>query len=127
MFFVEVLDLVQIQQDAVRGQQGTHLIHHIPDIRQGGGGGIETPQGASRTLGNDICHGGFSGAGGAVEYHVGNLSAVDHPAEQAVPAQNMALTQHLVQILRADAVRQRLVHTQFPLSAVKTLNLLQVI
>ena len=112
LLLVEILDLVQVEQHAVGGQQGAHLLHHVPDVRQGGGGGVEPPQGSARLLGDDVGHGGFSGAGGAVEHHVGDLSAVDDPAEQAVLPQNVALAQHLVQGLRADAVRQRLVHTR---------------
>ena len=82
-------------------------------------GADEPAQGPARALGDDVGHGGLAGAGGAVEHHIGDLPALNHPAQQAVPAQNMALPQHLVQALGADSVRQWLVHTgsPFPLIA----------
>ena len=110
LFLIEVLDLIQIQKHAIGGHQRAHLVHDIPDIGQGRGGCVEPAQGPAGLLGNDIGHGGLSGPGGSIEHHVWDLPALNDPAEQAVLSQNMRLPHYLVQSLRTDAVRQRLVH-----------------
>ena len=56
-------------------------------------------------LGDDVGDGGLAGARGAVEDHVGVGALFDEPAQQGVPAQQMLLSDDLVQTLGPDAVR----------------------
>ena len=59
LLFVEVLDLIQVEQDAVGGQHGAHLGNNVLDVGQGGGGGIHPPQGAPRPAGDEVGHRGL--------------------------------------------------------------------
>ena len=64
---------------------------------------MEGPVGAP---GDDVGHRGFAGTGGAIKDQVGDVSALDDAAQQAVLPQNVALPHHLVQALGADLVGQ---------------------
>ena len=110
LFFVEILDLVQIEQHAAGGQHGVKLGDDLLDVGNAGGGGVELSQGAVGALGDNAGHGGLAGAGGAVEDHVGDLPALHNAAQHPVPAQNMALAHHIVQGFGSYLVCQRLVH-----------------
>ena len=105
LLFVEVLDLIQIQQHAA----GSHQRAHVPDnalhVLKGGGGGVELVEGPVGAFGDDVGDGGLPGARGAVEDHVGVGALFDEPAQQGVPAQQMLLSDDLVQTLGPDAVR----------------------
>ena len=103
---VEVLDLIQVQQHPIGGNEGADIPHDVPDILGAGGGGVEPVQGAAGPLGDDIGHRSLSHAGGAVEDHIGVAAAVDKPAQQAAGAQQVLLPHHIVQRLRPDAVSQ---------------------
>ena len=79
------------------------------DVRDSGRCGIEFPQASLRPFCNNPCHGGFPGAGRAVKDHVRRASALHDPAQQAVSAQNMLLSDHVVQTLRANLVGKRFI------------------
>ena len=64
---------------------------------------VEGPLGAP---GDEVGHRGIAGTGGAIKDQVGDVSALDDAAQQAVLLQNMALPHHLVQALGADLVGQ---------------------
>ena len=51
----------------------------------------------ARALGDDGGDGGFAGAGGAVEDHVGGGPALDEPPQQGAGAQQVLLSRHLIQ------------------------------
>ena len=104
LLFVEGLNLVQIQQHPVRGHEGVQLGHDLLDVSRGGGGGIQLEQGPVGLLRNDVGNGGLSGAAGAVEDHVGDLPGVDEPPQHRALAQNMLLSEHLVQGCRPKQI-----------------------
>ena len=110
LLFVEVLDLVQIQQHAARRQQRPHVPDDALHILKGGGGGVELVQRAVGPFGDDVGNGGLPGPGGTVKDHVGVCALLNEPAQQGVGPQQMFLPHHLVQPLRPDPVRQRMVH-----------------
>ena len=110
LLFVEVLDLVQVQQHAAGGHHGPHIPDDVLDVLEGGGGGVELVEGAVGSLGDDVGDGSLPGTGGAVEDHIGVGPLLNEPAQQGVGAQQMLLTHDLVDGLRADAVRQGTIH-----------------
>ena len=110
LFFVEILDLVQIQQHTSGGQQRIQLVDDALDVRDSGGGGVELAQAPVGSLGDDARHRGLSGAGGAVKNHIGDLAALHDAAQQTVGAENMPLPYHVLQGLGPNLVCQRLVH-----------------
>ena len=97
LLLVEILDLVQVQQHPVGGQHGVHVRDDGLHILQRRGGGVQVVQGLFRALGNDGGDGGFAGAGGAVEDHVGGGPALDEPPQQGAGAQQVLLPRHLIQ------------------------------
>lgn len=112
LFFVKVLDFVQVEQHTVGGHQGVHIGDHLPDVPNGGSCRIEPVEGAPGGIGDDIGHGGLAGPRGAVEHQIGHLPALDDPAEDTVFAQNMPLPHHFVQSLGADFIcKGTLVHS----------------
>ena len=106
LLLVEVLNLVQIEQHPIGGQHGADVLDDVLDIRDGGRGGVEPVEGPVGAPGDDVGHRGFAGTGGAIKDQVGDVSALDDAAQQAVFPQNMALPHHLVQALGADLVGQ---------------------
>ena len=56
LLLIEVLDLVQIQQHAVRRHHGTHIADDVFHILQRRGGGVQVVQGLFRLLGDDVGH-----------------------------------------------------------------------
>ena len=60
--------------------------------------------------GNDIGHGGLSRSRGTVEHHIGLRTAFNQPPKHCAGRQQMALAHHIIQSLRTDRVRQRLLH-----------------
>ena len=107
LLLVEVLDLIQIQQNAIRGHHGIHVGDDGLDIRQAGGGGVEMVQRLLRPLGDDVGNGGLSRAGRAVEDQIGFGPVFDQAAQQRALAQQMLLPCHLVQCLGPYFVCQR--------------------
>ena len=106
LLFVEVLDLVQVEEHPVGGQHGADVLDDVLDVGDGGSCGVQTVQRPVGAPGNDVGHGGLAGARGTVEHQVGDGAAVDNPAQQAVPPQDMALAHHLIQGLGPDLVGQ---------------------
>ena len=106
LLFVEILDLVQVQQHPVGGQHGVHIGDDGLHILQRRGGGVQVVQGLLRALGDDGGDGGFAGAGGPVKDHVGGGPALDEAAQQGAGAQQVFLACHLVQGLGAYFVCQ---------------------
>ena len=120
LFFVEVLDLVQVQQHPFRGHEGADVRHDILDVGDGGGGGVEPVEGPVGPLGDDVGHRGLACPRRAVEDQVGYIAPLDDPAEQAVLAQNMPLPHHIVQGLGPYFIRQRAVrHKNTPFQSCK--------
>ena len=80
----------------------------------GEGGTVELVQGHAAVLGNNACHRGLSGAGGAVKDHVGNAAALDGAAEHPPRGQQMLLATDFGQRFGAHTLRQRFIHRAFP-------------
>ena len=112
LLFIEVLDLVQIQQHAARGQERSHIGNDVLDILQRRRGGVEAVQCLLRPLRNDVGNGGLTGAGGTVKDHIGVGAALNQAAKHRTGGQNMALSHHLVQCFRADLIRQGSLHRE---------------
>ena len=83
---VEVLDLVQIQQNAAVGTQGADVVQHRLDVAGGGGGAVKFVQFHAAACSDDAGHSGFAYAGGTVEDHVGDMAAFDRAAENLILA-----------------------------------------
>ena len=90
LLFVQVLDLVQIEQDAPRPGQRADVLEHGLDVAGAAGGAVELVEGHAAVLRNDAGHGGLAGAGGAVEDHVGDAAALDGAAEHPPRPQTSA-------------------------------------
>jgi len=67
LFFVQVLNLVQIEHHAVHSFKGVQRGDDLLKIGGAGSGAIELVQFFARLLCDDACHGGFSGAGRSVK------------------------------------------------------------
>ena len=105
LLFVEILDLVQIHERAVRRKEGVQLVDDRLDIRDARGGGVEVVQLAVGLLCDDGRDRGLAHAGRAVKNQVRDVAALDHAAQQAVFAQQVLLADHVIQRFRADLVR----------------------
>ena len=107
LLFVEVLDLIEVQKDAVRRGKGAHVRHHVLDVGDAGGGGVEPVQFLVGLLGDDVREGRLADARGAVEDEVRDVAGLDDVAKGAARRQEVALADHLIEGAGADPVRQR--------------------
>ena len=121
LLFVQVLDLVQIQQNAARRCQRADILEHRLDIPGAAGGAVELVQGHAAVLGNNACHRGLSGAGGAVKDHVGDAPAFNGTAEHPPRSQQMLLPAHICQRFGTQALRKWFIHGGFSFPARKAL------
>ena len=112
LLFIEGLNFIQVQQHPVGCQKGVQLGHNFLNVRRGGSGGVELVQGAVGLLCDDVGHGSFSRAAGAVEDHVGNIPGINEPPQHGVRPQDMLLTVDLVQCGGPQKIGQRLIHRQ---------------
>ena len=114
LFLVEILDFVQIQQDAAGGQQRPHVRDNLLDIRKGRGCRVQAAQSLLRAFGDDVGNRGLAGAGRPVEHHVGFRAARNQPTQNRAGGKQMFLPHNVFQRIRADFIRQRLAHTLSP-------------
>ena len=114
LLFVQVLDLIQIEQDASRPGQGADVFQHGLDIPRPAGSTIELMQGHAAVLSDNAGHRGFARAGGAIKNHVGDLAALDGAAENSARSQKMLLAADISQSFGAQTLRQRFIHWSFP-------------
>ena len=114
LLFVEVLDLVEIQQHTAGREHGIELGNDIADVRNARGRGVQAAQGAVRAGRDDACDRGLAGAGRAVKHHVRDLAGLHDAAEHPVRAQNMLLPDDIVERGRPDFIRQWSVHSAPP-------------
>ena len=114
LFLVEVLDLVEVEKDAVRRGERAHFRHHVLDVGDAGGGGVEPVQFLAGLLGDDVREGRLADARGAVEDEVRDVPRLHDVAQRHAGAEQVALADHLVEGARADAVRQRSGHIGSP-------------
>ena len=112
LLFVEILDLVKVEQHAVRRHEGVELGIDLLDVARGGRGRVQAAELSLRPRRDEIGHRGLSGAGRAVKDHVRHLTGEDDAAQQAVFPENMLLSADIVQRRRTKRVRKRLIHTR---------------
>ena len=110
LLLIKILNLIEIEQNAVGGHHGTQLGHNVPDILGGSRGGIEFAQFSFRAVGDDIGHGGFAHAGRSVENQIGDAAGFNNPAQHGPRGQNMVLTEDVLQRLGPDGVGQGSIH-----------------
>ena len=108
---IEILNLIQIQQDAVHTRKGVQFLHHCLDIRCGCGGAVELMQAHIRLLGNDASHRGLAHAGGTVKDQIGDTTGLHNIAQSLALAQDVLLTHHLAERCGANAVGKRFIHS----------------
>ena len=114
LFLVEVLDLVEVEKDAVGRSERAYVRHHVLDVGDAGGGGVEPVQFLAGLLGDDVREGRLADARGAVEDEVRDVPRLHDVAQRHAVAEQVALADHLVEGARADAVRQRSGHKGSP-------------
>ena len=110
LLFVEILDLIEIQQHAAGGEHGVQLRDYLLDVGDTGGRRVELAQTAVSALGDDARDGGFPRAGGAVEYHVWYLPALDDTPQHTAGTKYMLLPDNVVKTVRAYLVCQWFIH-----------------
>ena len=111
LFFIEGLNLVQVQQHPVGGHEGIQLGNDLLNIRRRRSGGIELIQHPVGLLGDNVGNGGLTGTAGTVEDHIGNIAGINQTAQNRTLPQNMLLSIDLIQGGRPQQIGQRLVHT----------------
>ena len=104
LFLVEILDFVQIEQDAVHAGERPHLRHHIPNVCGRRRGAVQLVERHGGAVSDDACHGGLSHAGGAVEDHVGDFPTLNDSPQGLSRSEQLALSHHVIQCLRANPV-----------------------
>ena len=110
LLFVQILDLVQIQQDAARSRQRTDVLEHRLDVPCAAGCAVQLVQCHTAVFCNDAGHGGLARAGWAIEDHIGDTPALDGTAEHPVRRQQMLLATDVCQSFGPQALRQWFVH-----------------
>ena len=86
------------------------VLQHCFDVTGAAGSAVELMEGHAAILGDDAGNGGLARAGGAVENHVGDTSALDGAAEHLSLGQKMLLAADISQRFGAQTLRQRFVH-----------------
>ena len=107
LLFVEVLDLVEVQQNAARCHERADIGNDVLHVLQGRRRRIQAVERLVRLIGDDIGDCRLSRAGGTVEDHIGARAGIDQAAQKSPFSDQMLLTDHLVQTLRTDLVRKR--------------------
>ena len=110
LLLIKILNLVQVQQHPAGGQQGPHIGDDVLDVLEGSGGGVEAVEGFMGPLRHDVGNGGFPGAGGTVEDHVGLGPSLNQAAEHRAGGQEVPLSDDFIQSFRADLIRQGALH-----------------
>jgi len=121
LFLVQILDLIEVQQDAPRPGQCADILEHRLDIPRAAGSAVELVQRHAAVLGNDAGHGGLARAGRAVKNHVGDAAALDGAAEHPPRSQQMLLPAHIRQRFGTQALRKWFIHGGFSFPARKAL------
>ena len=86
LLLVEILDLIQVKENSFQGHQGPDVCDDLFDVTDGRGSGVQPVQGPVGPPGDDVGHRGLSGTRGTVKDQVGDVTPLDDPAEQALPA-----------------------------------------
>ena len=84
LLFVEILDLVQIQQHAVRREKRVELGVDLLDVGRGRGRRVELAQLSLCFLCNQVRNRRLARAGGPIKNHIRHSAAFNDPAQQPV-------------------------------------------
>ena len=114
LLFVEILDLVKIQQHAAGREHGVELRDDIADVRNARSRCVQAAQGAVRAGSDDARDRGLSGAGRAVKHHIRDLAGRNDAPEHPVGTKYMFLPDHIVERGRPDIIGQWSVHSAPP-------------
>ena len=106
LFFIEILNFVDIEKHPVGRHQRPGLGDGLADVVRAGGGGVDAHQRLAGVTGKNIGHGGFSDAGRPVKDHVGQNAAFENPHQKAVFPQQMTLPRHLGELGGAHSIGQ---------------------
>ena len=114
LLFVEVLDLIQIEQDAIISGKRIQFADDRLDIRNGNGRPIEFVQFFVCTFCNNAGDCGFADTGRPVKNQVWDVARFNNAAQDLAFAEDMLLSDHVVQRLRADFIGKRHLNGSFP-------------
>ena len=101
---VEVLDLVQVEQDAARSEHALGLRQDVFYVLQGGCRRVELVEFHTRLRRDDRGGGGLSRTGRAVEDHICYSAGVQHFSYDATFSEQMLLTYYLVKALGSQSL-----------------------
>ena len=113
LLFVEILDLVKIQQHSAGSQQRVKLGDDLFYVGKPGGRCVQLAQGAVGFFRDDARNGGLARARGAVEDHVRDAAAFDDAAQQAALAEDVLLADNIVKAVGAYFVCKGFVHVLY--------------
>lgn len=97
LFFIEVLDLVQIEYNTIASFKGIQLADNLLDVCRGSCGTVEPVELFAGLIGNDIGNGGLSHTRWPIEDHIGNGAAFNDAAQHLSLGQQMGLSHHIFQ------------------------------
>ena len=105
---VEAMDLVD-EEDRAAAALPDHpgLLDHAPDVLHAGADGGERPELEAGAAGDDPGEGRLAAAGRPPEDHRGNAVLLDHPAEGLAGAEEVLLSEELLEGARAHPVGER--------------------
>ena len=111
LLFIEILDLVEIQENATDAREGVELLHHRLDIGGGRGGPVELVQPHIGPPGDDPGQSGLAHPGRAVKNKVRDMPRLDNGAQGLARRDQMLLADDIVQGIRTHPVGERRRHT----------------
>ena len=113
LLFIEILDLVEIQQHAAGSQQCVKLGDDLFYVGKSGGRCVQFAQGAVGFFCDDARNGSLARARGTVENHVRDAAAFNDAAQQAALAENVFLADNIVKAVGAYFVCKGFVHVLY--------------
>ena len=108
LLFIEILDLVQIEQDAVHAGKGVQLGDDRLDISGRSGGAVEFFKRFIRFVCDIGRQRGLADAGRTVENQIRHDAALDYLAQGLAGAEQVLLPDDIVERRRTETVSQRL-------------------
>ena len=116
LLFVEILDLIEIQQNTVNSVKTVQSRHYLADVGGGGCGAIELDQLFLRLLRDNRRERCLSHARRAVKNQIRDGAGLDDPTQRLAGCEQMALADNLIERLRTNPIRKRRSHILFPFS-----------
>ncbi len=82
LFFIKILDLIQIQKNAVRRFKRAEPTDNLVDIRRGSRSSVHLIKSSFCPVGNEGRQRGLPHAGGPVKDHIGNIARLNNFSER---------------------------------------------